>query len=124
MAKNMVERVLRPSKPATTSALEHAVTHTVADVLISVKETIERIHSIQHETIYLVLPNSIFRWKSKYWHWFKSATATANLTTFSTHYFLSTKAAMRDLYGIEDCPDIPVDWYTSVLDLRCGEYQG
>jgi hypothetical protein len=93
-------------------------------MLISVKETIERIHSIQHETVYLVLPNSIFRWKSKYWHWFKSAAAMANLVTFSIHYSLSTKAAMREFYGIEDCPDIPVDWYTSVPDLRCEEYKG
>jgi hypothetical protein len=52
----MVDYVFRPPKPTITSGLEHAVTHAVADMLISVKETIERIHSIQHEIIYLILP--------------------------------------------------------------------
>lgn len=47
-----------------------------------------------------------------------------NLATFSIHYSLSTKAAMREFYGIGDCPDIPVDWYTNVPDLRCEEYKG
>ena len=124
VAKTMVDRVLRPARPTTTTGLEHAVTHAVADMLISIKEAIERIHSVQHETIYLVLPNSILRLKSEYWFWFKSAAAMANLPTFSGHYFLSTQAAMREFYGIGNCPDIPVDWYTSVPDLPCEEYNG
>ena len=124
IAEKMVNRVLRSPKPATISRLEHAVTHAVAEILTSMKEIVESIHSIQLETIYLVLPNSIFRCKSKYSHWFESGAAISNLKTFGHHYLLSHQAAMEEFYGIGNCPDIPVDWYTSVPDLRCEEYKG
>jgi hypothetical protein len=120
----MMDCVLRPATPTMTTGLEHTVTHAAADMLTTIRDAIERIHFFQHETVYLALPNSILRSKSEYGLWFESAATMANLPTFDGYYFLSTQAAMKELYEIGNCPDIPVDWYTSIPDLPCEEYNG
>jgi hypothetical protein len=67
-------------------------------MLTSMKETIERIHSFQHETIYLALLISVYRMDTEYRLWFQSAAAIANRPSFNGRTFLSATTAMREFY--------------------------